>query len=248
MTMQVGMVGSDGIVLASDTLWQNGESTQWASTRYGNHSPKIQFDNKKGVAIACARNLELAYQVADELMGRMADSDWEYPENAVKAICTPIYDRAPERRREFQCTIAVRAATDTEVSGYKLFQLHAGMMGTALRWQPKYPVAVAGDTVNAAVFWAERYYSSWHPLRPIDELIPLAAHIVLSAGYIARGAIGGLEIIRCDKQGIRRLSESSISKLITVTNEREQNIQELIMGYRQSFLYDSPPKMSAETI
>jgi len=238
MTMQVGMVATNGIVLASDTLWQNGQSSQWASTRHSDHSTKLKVDKERGVAIACARNLELAFAVAEKLLLEMEPDDWEWPENRAEAIARAVLKAASERRREFQCTVAARIAKSDQESEYKLFQVHAGLMGPSVRCQSKNPVAVGGDTVNAAIFWSERYYSSWHESRrSIDELIPLAAHIILSAGYLGRGAIGGLEIVRCDAQGVRHISTSSIGELILGTQKREQEIEDSIFSHRQQFTY-----------
>jgi len=93
--------------------------------------------------------------------------------------------------------------------------------------------------MNSAVFWRERYYSSWAPsLLPIDQLIPLAAHLILSAGEIGRGAIGGLEIVRCDKDGtVRRLSDESLVELKAISRDWDQRFGKDILGHRQKYIY-----------
>ena len=56
---------------------------------------------------------------------------------------------------------------------------------------------LAGDEGNPAVFFAERYYDA---SAPIDDLIPLAAHVVLMASKFSSD-VEGLEILKC-KGGI----------------------------------------------
>jgi hypothetical protein len=47
MTMQVGMVGSDGVLIASDTLWQNTELTQrFGNVRHRNQPQKFKLTIK----------------------------------------------------------------------------------------------------------------------------------------------------------------------------------------------------------
>ena len=40
--------------------------------------------------------------------------------------------------------------------------------------------AIAGDNVNPAIFWAERYYQEL----PIEKLVPLAAHLIVAASKL----------------------------------------------------------------
>jgi hypothetical protein len=248
MTMQVGMVGLDGILIASDTLWSNTEGNQFAATRHTNNTTKITIDHAKGVAIACARSMELADQIAEDLLRKLSSEDWAGPENIAVQIANDAIAKLPERRRIFQCLIA------TIKPEWQLFHLHAGLFEgrVGARCQRQDHTVFAGDTVNSAVFWRERYYSSYSepPLRPIDELIPLAAHIVLSAGEISRGYIGGLEIVRCDKDGVRLLSPESIDRLRHKSKEWDRRFGEEILSHDQQFTYvavaKSPP-ISPET-
>jgi hypothetical protein len=81
MTIQVGMVGTDGVLIASDRLWMNTENTQWASARHTSSSTKIVIDYQKGVAIACARSMELADQIARDLLSELDAEEWAGPGN-----------------------------------------------------------------------------------------------------------------------------------------------------------------------
>jgi hypothetical protein len=66
----------------------------------------------------------------------------------------------------------------------------------------------AGDADNASTFWAMRYYSCLHPeSKRMDKLIPLAAQVVVDAKHLNSAIIEGLEIVVCDRSGIRRFTE-----------------------------------------
>jgi 20S proteasome alpha/beta subunit len=52
MTMQVGMVGSDGIVLASDTKWTHPpKEIQSSAKRFSSTRDKIRIEREKGIYI-----------------------------------------------------------------------------------------------------------------------------------------------------------------------------------------------------
>ncbi|HWO37109.1 MAG TPA: hypothetical protein VNO32_50680 [Candidatus Acidoferrum sp.] len=44
-------------------------------------------------------------------------------------------------------------------------------------------LALAGDNVNPAIYWAERY----HETQPIERLAPLAAHVIFAAHKLNNG-------------------------------------------------------------
>jgi len=234
MTMQVGMVGTDGVLIASDTLWMNTEDTQYASVRHTSNTTKIEIDYRNGVGIACARNMELAGRIAKDLLNEFDAEDWGGPDTRAVDIANKVLEESSERRRDFQCTI-VTAKPEPQ-----LFQLHHGIfhLQKGARCQLHSRKVFAGDTVNSAVFWGERFYSSWEEsLQPIHNLIPLAAHIIFCAGKIGRGTIGGLEIAFCDSSGIHRLSEASIKELEYATSGWDAHCGETILGHKQQFTY-----------
>jgi hypothetical protein len=88
MTMQVGMVGTDGVLIASDTRWMN--TPRWSNTlegcRHTFNSSKIRINHERGIAIGFARNMETARQVADDIISSLKDEEWEYPILPIEAI------------------------------------------------------------------------------------------------------------------------------------------------------------------
>jgi hypothetical protein len=93
--------------------------------------------------------------------------------------------------------------------------------------------ATVGDNTNNAIFWAQRY----HTVRPIRELIPLAAHVVISASKMNSAAISGLEIVICDRSGLHALPSHSIRELQAKTEEWDKEYGELIFRYGKQFSY-----------
>jgi hypothetical protein len=71
MTMQIGMVGSDGIVVASDTRWthepNNLTSAQIGrAVRFGTNGIKIKVNMTQQVAVSFAADRPSAASMADE--------------------------------------------------------------------------------------------------------------------------------------------------------------------------------------
>jgi hypothetical protein len=92
---------------------------------------------------------------------------------------------------------------------------------------------IAGDKANAAVFWAERYHLK---SASTEQLIPLAAHLIVSASKINNGGIGGLDIVLC-RSGFSRLSDNSIKQLEQKAEEWDRTIGDLFLNYRRQTTY-----------
>jgi hypothetical protein len=231
MTMQVGMVGEDGVLIASDTRWMNTPRlvNEWSGSRHTFNSSKIIVDHERGIAISCARNMETARHVADGIVAGLKDEqDWINPILPIEEIGRKVLLSAGERR-EVQCLIAFTAPTP------RLFLFQFGLVNG--EWGPLCQKmdgsAFAGDNVNPAIFWAERYYKA----EPIRTLVPLAAHTIVSAGTLNPTAISGVEIVLCDASGIHRVSEDSLRQLESKAREWDKNIGDLFLDHRQQFTY-----------
>jgi hypothetical protein len=229
MTMQVGMVGTDGIILASDTKWM-----YTGTVRQTSSSSKIRINDKRTVAIACARNMENSVSIADNIIAELKDDkDWEYLILPIEAIARQVLslpgDPASERN-DAQCLIVSRSPN------LQLFFLQIAVVnrqaGTPLCQKVK-DKAVAGDNVNAAVFWSERFYKP----TPIRTLAPLASHLIVAASKLNPAAIGGLEIVLCDNSGLHRLSDESVWKLDSKANELDKNLEASLLSHSLEFSY-----------
>jgi len=219
--MQAAMVGTNGIVLASDTKWQFTAQRGNLQTRHTSGSSKILVSEERGIAIACAKSMETADLIADTILGKLSATDWTYPGCAMEAIAQGVIDTIADERRFFQCLVA------TARPSVRLFQIETvtlnGVPNRAMCHQI-IDKAISGDNANAAAFWAERYYRK---SQPAESLIPLAAQVIVDASKLNSGFVGGLEIVVCDERGPRRLSDDENSAYEAQAERRSAQIAEM---------------------
>jgi hypothetical protein len=102
---------------------------------------------------------------------------------------------------------------------------------THRKWIPSCEIVlgydVTGDITNAALFWTERYH---YESLPIEHLVSLAAHLVISSHYLNTAGIGGLELIECDAAGVRLLHPERIAELQDKAKEWDRRIGEIVYG------------------
>jgi hypothetical protein len=233
MTMQVGMVGTDGILIASDTQWTQTPRLKmnqlWAGARSRLNARKVIIDRRRGMAIARARSMETAGHVASKILTNLLEEDYLYPIAAIEALGSTVLSAAENNRDDAQCLIALMRPSP------QLFLFQFGTINGV--WGPicnrMETMAIAGDNLNSAVFWAERYYDKL----PIERLIPLAAHLISVAHRLNNAMISGLEIVLCTPLEIRRLSDESLSELKLRADEWDKTIGELLLNYRQKLTY-----------
>jgi hypothetical protein len=179
--------------------------------------------------VSCARNMETANHVATEIFTSLKDEDLAEPIEAITELGEKIRRSMMNDRDDAQCIVVI----NRDFPRLFLFQ-YGSVEG---RWesicQEMFETAVAGDTTNAAIFWAERYYRKC----PLRELVPLAAQLVMSAAYLNSAMVRGLEIVTSDQTGIHRLSDKSINQLQSATREWDTRIMELFSGYPEQFSY-----------
>ena len=232
LTMQIGMIGSDGIVIASDTLFSHPPTLLrgqlWAGGTHRTNSRKILISHEHGVVISCARDMELARQIAHELVAKFSDREFTFSTRAVEDIAARV--SVGLTKPDAQCLIALTRPTP------KLFLFTFGMVDG--QWGPfcerQFSKAIAGDNVNSSIFWAERYYAD---SLPISQLIPLGAQLVAAAGNLNPYQIDGLEIAVCNSKGCHRLSDDSISFLKKKTIEWNIEMGNLFRNYCEQITY-----------
>ncbi len=240
MTMQVGMVGTDGVLIASDTLLMDkperaSANEEQSLVRDTSNESKIIINYKKGIAISCARTMRSARRVARNIISGLTDDQLANPREPIEKIGAEVLKLLglDGEKRDVQCLIIIQGAT----TGLYFFEFGEvdGELGPELGPICKKVIKhkVAGDQLNPAVFWKNRYYER----KPIRELIPLAAHLVVSASKLNGGSIDGLEIVLCDDDGIHYMSEESTRKLEAQANEWDEQIGSLFADYTQDFTF-----------
>lgn len=219
MTMQIGMVGSDGIVLASDTQWtstvqpmENGEPKGYP-VRYITHSSKIKTNDR--MAVSYGQDKKTAHSTAEAIL---TSFPCDNPNEAIKQIADGI---PAEERRDVQGLIAIPPD--------HLYRFQIAMQNA--QWtpscEPAFQYDMAGDVANLSAFWIRRYHQEW---LTVEQLIPLAAHMITAAHIIHNGTIGGLEIAICKMGEIIRLPRERTRALAKEAWERDKAITEMIFG------------------
>lgn len=241
MTMQVGMVGSDGVLIASDTLrtnepnWLPSLSEKPLQVRQTFGASKIIVAHDGGIAISSAKIMNTAERVANEIIAGLKDGEMAQPRKAIEQIGADVLPFINGNERKIaHCLIAIIQPPPARLYSFE-FTYEAGPSGPICKpicHEVETSVA-AGDNVNAAVFWKERYYRE----QPIRKLVPLAAHMIVSASKLNSGSIRGLEIVLCKPSGIRRIDKKSIHKLLTQANRWDKQIGSLFSNYRQDFTF-----------
>jgi hypothetical protein len=223
MTMQVGMLASDGIILASDTLASRsplaGITVRAIRQTFGTSKVRISGDSK--VAVTCARDLLQAYHLADALIAGLPQEYWDNPESKMREIALSEVNR--QHWRGAECLIAL---AEPSPSLYLLQCITDSQESVCHRI---ITYVFAGDSANASSYWAMRYYDSLNPeLRRTDKLVPLAAQIVVDASRFNSAIVGGLEIVVCDGSGIRRFTEQENSKQHSLAVRRGDEIEAIL--------------------
>jgi hypothetical protein len=213
MTMQVTMIGQNGIILASDTKWAtNVFNPRHDELREEHNRSKILISRSETMAVARAHDMIRADEVAKKII-----SDWnpETDNPNLGNVVAPFVGR-----HQFECLIAYLGSTP----------------GVARITYPKDhpdpPIVTtasdrlcAGDIANPAKFWHLRYYSR---TRSVDELMGLAAQLIADASSLNSGSIGGLEIVFSDHGTFKRLSEPRCRELESEALDRSEKIKEII--------------------
>lgn len=229
MTMQVGMVGTDGIVLASDTKWiDHVNRAPLTPIRSISSKSKIKISHKRGIVISYARNMETSGPIADSIIAELTDSDMAEPEIPIENLAAKVIKEATEKpgnRIDVHCLIVLSRPT------LRLFRVRT--IGYTAPCEEIIGQAVAGDVENSAVFWPELYYREL----PVRHLARLAAQFIVMAGKIHSGSIGGLEVVLCDSSGFHRLSADSNRRLESAANETHERLLESFISYAEQFTY-----------
>jgi 20S proteasome alpha/beta subunit len=223
MTVQIGMIGTDGVVLASDTRHTRSPLFECDAKRYGFASSKIGISDDGRIAATRAMNMRYAAHAAcsiisgvqNDVHSRDVYADYADKIDGLGAAACLDFD--------VECIVAF---ADPEPSMYRF---RSSKSETDIRCRKILDKVPAGDVSNSAVFWSERYYSRI----PVSKLIRLAAHLIISAGELNNGSIEGLEIVYCDSSThvFRRYTEAQNRDLMTEVKKRGKRIGNLILGH-----------------
>jgi len=227
MTMQVGLVAEDGVLLASDTKWV--EEDYGLTRAY--HASKIKISADGAVAIAHARKMIPSGEIADRIIRELTDDDWKLqPVASIQRITQDVIGKTNPRQDAHCLIVRTRPALC-------LFSLKTREMPGETGW---YPVCqrmemyeVSGHDTNLARYWLERHYYR----HAMQKLALLAATTITAAAKFNSAMIGGLEMVACDSTGCRRLSPEWTRELAAKAETVHASVIELLNSCPKQFDY-----------
>jgi 20S proteasome alpha/beta subunit len=220
MTMQVGMLGTDGVLLAGDTRIcrkpLDGVQAPWQFY----DGPKLMISQSGRIAVSCAQNMNAAKDVAQAIFREMSYGDHPECEEQVKKTAL-----SAARGRNVECLIAF---CDPLPCFYSLQYTKREGADENIDCQRITTCVAAGDTRNPAVFWGMKYYR----LLPLDQLKHLAACMVVSAAALNTAAINGLEMVYCTRQGCQRVPDDSTRILESMAKTKIVQVGDFVLNGR----------------
>jgi hypothetical protein len=222
VTLQVVLLGSDGIVIASDTCATNfnPQVTNRTNARTTEDVQKITIVDSKFVYMfagdECAKTVGAAVARAvgenpeclsaahiDEISKSTLDL---YRENSV-----------PRDRVDYREVIwfqvkdggfIIWSAVCNDRDGQFVTQPSQVVLGNKRKF-------LAGDKSNPALYIVEHYYDKY-PLRNVSSLKRLAAHAILTGGAFSAN-VRGLEMVVGNSKGFERVPSDEIRELETLS-------------------------------
>lgn len=221
MTLQVALVGTDGIVLASDKLTAVSGSDV---PRHSHLTSKLLFDRDQRLAIAHAGH-QISETVARSVLSDPALVKERLSESRLESFASEVCNQDELKPYGWRGELIIVSRDD--LAHIIHLDMRAWSTGTAIpgmsvRCRSVENKILAGDSLNSAVFFVENYYRR----EPSARLVFLAAHVILSGGRLNSTGIEGLEIIRCTSQGFERLPDSEVTRLTERSDLVETKIRE----------------------
>jgi hypothetical protein len=218
MTLQFGLVGTDGIVLASDRRLTD----QGHKTRTSSDDCKFRLNERRTIATAWALK-DTGLIVERAIRAQMVD-DCHDPKQTLEDIAEKIWDNV-NAKNSAQLLVVLQKPR------LRLFSIRLNDFVVVHECMSK---ITTGDEQNPAVYFVERYYQK----RPVKELAVLAAQAVLMAPGLNSGSVGdGLDILLCQQEGFLRMSEGSNAALVSQVKSLDNQLEQLIIARALEFAY-----------
>lgn len=227
MTLQVGMLGTDGVILAGDTRI-NREPPQGIYAAWMSYDgPKIRISEDGRIAVSCAHDMQGASDFADAIFANMTRGDHASCEHEIKEFGAPAL-----HGRNIECFVAF---SDPLPCLYLFQHVIRGEISQK-HCQRITGCMASGDTRNPAVFLGMSYYEQ----TSIERLKHLAACMVVSGGQLNSSIIGGFELVFCTaKDGCRRM-DADARALQTSAREKIDRIGHVIFETTEPALSTGP--------
>lgn len=223
MTLQVAILSSDGVLLASDTCKLD-TYPQWP-TQAMEDEDKVVLNAEKTVAGAWSGNMpseEFILSVIDVVGGK-----WGMADASVSESCFDLW-KAEEQRRPSDvadCKLLIVHSKKRQV--YKASFSRGKMPEVVLKGESHMRFGLSnGKEGNPACFFIYRYLP--RELVPVESLVRLAAHYILMAGQVNPYGVGGLTIhLSKDGNPFEEVPEEKILQLM----RESDHLDRLISGF-----------------
>jgi hypothetical protein len=208
VTLQVGMISNSGIVIVGDT-WQYIDPSRDQKIWTGYHASKIRISASGRIAVACARTMDVALRIADEIFAQCDEQVGGAARHAkIEEIGTRI-----AKGVDAECLIVFSGP-------HPVMYSFVHSRNDEFRCMEIYSAFATGDVGNPAYYWVMRYYKAGLTMA---QLALLGALVNVSAENLNSGMVGGLEVLTCDSEGIqvwlRQESESLRAEAQRVTDQ-----------------------------
>jgi hypothetical protein len=235
MTFQIGMVGDDGVLLTSDTRATHIHFADIDGTtrmvRTVSDSPKVSIDAPNRVAYCWAGD-DLGRILIRIISERINETLRDDPK-VLLGICVEATLREAATLKQADSTLlrnncdVLLAILSSPVS-MKLWKIH-------ISTRPGCPVpvtgideeltkVVVGDQANSDVFFSERYFSNFRKV-PLNQLVPLASHVILQGAKLSSG-VSGLQIVLCRPSGFHELTDGELAVFVEQSKALDSQIAE----------------------
>jgi hypothetical protein len=229
VTLQVALIGTDGILLASDrktVVRGNGLVDQSFL------SSKILIDSAQGIAIAHSGN-QISHQVAELILSDPAPVSEKLSTPKLQSFATEVWNRDESRPFDWHGELLIICKNNLDrIIKVSLGPLLLGknIEGARAERALSYDKICAGHASNPAIFFSEHYYPNVK--KRVSQLVFLAAHLILTGSRINPNGIEGLEIVKCTSSGFERLAESLVAELVGRSDELDTWIRNAILTPR----------------
>lgn len=214
MTLQVGLVGIDGIVIASDRLLQQWE-TDGSNSGYS-LSLTSKFEQGNGF-ISCASGDKLSELVSSNI----CKVTWDVIKHDVRAELKAVANATWENFVDAQYLSPATRKIIVVCPDRSAWVIDASSSNAAFA-NRIYNKVVAGDVKNTARHIINNYLpNDQSPLQlPVSKLIVPAAHAILMGGRENPSGVGGLEVAIVPNDGQPMILSLEREREITAISER----------------------------